>query len=204
MRRVVSKHQKRNRLNQGIMYEKGCLRTPKPSSKYIRLQVARNINKMNEVQKHVIVKYTPDQEGQDIEDKDVVRPMNHRWCFKGGEETSTWKVNSWARYPTYGSCEFCKKSGPVGKTCNECPILEIEPRYVILIDRNKILDSITLAQMLNQGHETAKADRMYHPRMNKIKPFSTEHIGFGVDLWFFDEQDPLVKAELLLEIELEI
>jgi hypothetical protein len=173
------------------MYEKGCLRTPetKPSSKYIRLQLARIINKMNEVQKRIIVSYTPDQEGEDIKDEDVTKkpPM----VFQGWWGNINVEGQELGKMPDLRQLWILQE---------EWTGWEIEPRYVILIDRNKILDSITLAQMLNQGHETAKADRMYHPRMNKIKPFSTDHIGFGVDLWFFDEQDPLVKAELLREL----
>jgi hypothetical protein len=71
---------------------------------------------------------------------------------------------------------------------------------VILRNQQKILDSITLAEMLNQGHETAKADRMYHPRMNKIQTFNSDYLGFAANQWFPNEQDPVVKADLIREL----
>jgi hypothetical protein len=95
------------------MYEKGCLGTPeKRNRENIRFQIAKIINKMNEDPSHIVVSYTTDQEGQDIKDEDGVRSMNHRWCYQGGDETSTWKLKSRAICPTYGSCEDCMKSGP--------------------------------------------------------------------------------------------
>ena len=62
--------------------------------------------------------YTPDQMGQDIQDADVVRPLNHKWSRP--DETVTWRVLSADRCPTYGSCKKCFKSGPYGRLCNNC------------------------------------------------------------------------------------
>jgi hypothetical protein len=39
---------------------------------------------MNEDCPRIVVNYTTDQEGQDIQDEDVVQPLNHRWCIQGG------------------------------------------------------------------------------------------------------------------------
>jgi hypothetical protein len=62
---------------------------------------------------YIVVGYTQDQESKCIRDEDViVRPLNHRWCVAGGEETRTWRLKSKPVQPTYGSCEHCCKSGP--------------------------------------------------------------------------------------------
>ena len=41
---------------------------------------------------YIVRGYSEDQRtrNNDIQDKDVVRPKNHRWCFKGGKETEVW------------------------------------------------------------------------------------------------------------------
>ena len=126
-------------------------------------------------EQRLVVGYSTIQEGQDIRDKDVVRPLNHRWCYQGQDETHTWSLKSRARCPTYGSCSYCLKSGPVNKFCNECMLRDAEPGYlarrpgfVILRYQNKLLDSIKLAEILNQGHETAKADQYFVRNMDKI------------------------------------
>ena len=45
-------------------------------------------------EKYVNINYTVDQEGQDIQEADVVRPINYRWSIQGGYETLTWKIKS--------------------------------------------------------------------------------------------------------------
>ena len=69
--------------------------------------------------KYIVVGYTEQQQtrNNDIQEKDVVCPKNHRWCFKGGAETKTWLQKSTQRCPMYGSCDLCYRSGPVGKVC---------------------------------------------------------------------------------------
>ena len=111
--------------------------------------------------------YTPDQEGQDIRDKDVIRPHNHKWALS--DEMSTWRNRSNDRCPTYGSCVRCFRSGPYGRLCSNCNEDNVTLKkdgyhYVILQKQarpgvNAVLDSITLSQIVQAGHETAKADR---------------------------------------------
>ena len=114
--------------------------------------------------------YTPDQEGQDIRDEDVVRPRNHMWAR--GDEIATWRALSDDRCPTYGSCVKCFKSGPYGRLCNNCntdnvTLNKTGSHYVILMKEHEkcgrvqrvVLDSITLSQICRAGQEIVRADR---------------------------------------------
>ena len=79
------------------------------------------------------------------------------------------RVLSADRCPTYGSCVRCFRSGPYGRLCNNCNEDNVTLKkdglhYVILQKssrpgKNAVLDSITLSQIVQAGHETAKADR---------------------------------------------
>ena len=130
-----------------------------------------NGNEDVEVPPYIVVNYTPDQAGQIIQDRDMVRPSNHRWCMAGGIDTGTWHLRSTARCPTYGSCTVCLKAGPVGLPCNECDPESRKAGYVVLaVDREKhydvpgmarILDSITLAKQLGLRLQPAMADRRF-------------------------------------------
>ena len=68
---------------------------------------------------YVVCNYTPDQEGQDIKDEDVVRPENHHYAICGDTEVWTWRSKSVARCPTYSTCMMCMNCGPVGQVCME-------------------------------------------------------------------------------------
>lgn len=147
----------------------------------------------------IVVNYTPDQEGQDIRDVDVIRPSNHRWCDRGGDEIKEWKCRSNVRCPTYGSCEICYKSGPVGKDCNECPpFTDRGPIYQILKNQKNILDSMTIAEMLNKGHETAKADRDVNSQdLNRLQTFNDDHAGLAVSGMYRNVADSPIKQETM-------
>jgi hypothetical protein len=72
---------------------------------------------MNEDCPYIVVSYTADQEGQDIQDEDIVQPIYHPWCIQGGNETRTWRLKSTAKCPTYhGSCKHCLKGYRTTKT----------------------------------------------------------------------------------------
>lgn len=68
------------------------------------------LHNMNQERMRMVASYTTDQRGKDVQDEDVVRPVNLRWSKHGGEETQRWKLKSRARCPTYCSCQHCKKS----------------------------------------------------------------------------------------------
>ena len=108
----------------------------------------------------VVVDYTPDQEGKDIKDDDVVRPKNHKTCETYGDERREWWQKSTIGMATYGNCPYCLKSGPTGLNCNVCKVKGKAPRYSVLVNNNKFLDAITISELMEQGHETARADRM--------------------------------------------
>ena len=124
--------------------------------------------------------YTPDQQGQDIRDQDVVRPVNHKWA--GPDEMSTWRVLSADRAPTYGSCGRCFRSGPYGRLCNICNKDHVTLKkdglhYQILLTsfeggKPAVLDSITLSEIFRAGHETARADRDVLWLRTPLRPYN--------------------------------
>ncbi len=130
----------------------------------------------------MLVTYTDDQKGQDIREEDVVRPFNHVWSGKYSHNDDDWGAKSKAECPTYGSCQHCYRSGPVGMFCyehrEETPKLT---QYMIVrvyhhLHGFIILDSINIAEMLGVGHETAKADRTYAwlPGRHPVRNFDPE------------------------------
>jgi hypothetical protein len=56
---------------------------------------------------------------------------------------------------TFGTCSLCWKAGPVGKTCT-CT----NGNYLIPFYKLNTLDSITVADIIGQDLEVARADRM--------------------------------------------
>ena len=144
----------------------------------------------------IVVSYTPAQEGRDIREEDVVRPLNHRWCMAAAE-TDTWRDRSNARCPTYGSCPRCVKSGPVGKLCNECGEAQGSPQYTVVKNGEKILDSITLAEMCHRTHETAKADRFYTPGMDRWERFNDDHLSIALHRIYRNVEDKERKERLI-------
>jgi hypothetical protein len=93
------------------------------------------------------------------------------------------------------------KSGPVGQFCNKCQIQNGEPGYGILRNQDKILDSITIAEMFNQGHETAKADQCFTANMDKRQTFNSNHLRITSNQIHRNIQDPVVKADLIHQLD---
>ena len=178
------------------------------------LEIKHKINKIDNDQpgsnhqRFIVVNYLADQEGQDIRDEDMVRPLNHRWTDRWTRrisdrndttELGSFYDKSYTGNPTYGSCQYCLKSGPVGKVCNECPIEnDLQPGYVILIseDGSKLLDSITIAQMLGQGHETAKADQLGDPLMDRIEEFNLQSLIEACWRIYYPLHQPFLQYEM--------
>jgi hypothetical protein len=94
--------------------------------------------------------YTPDQEGKEIRQEDVVRPMKNG-KITTMKEVVKWKEISRSRAPTYGSCEYCFRSGPLGKRCNRCDNGEDEA-ILLLLEGGAIaaLDSITMSEIMGK------------------------------------------------------
>jgi hypothetical protein len=103
----------------------------------------------------IVIGYTVDQQGQNIRDKDIVRPDKRRWARNGSGETHEWEKKSLGTCPTYGTCELCWKAGPAGKKCT-CAF----GNYLILLYGLNTLDSITVADIIGQDLEVARANRM--------------------------------------------
>jgi hypothetical protein len=118
-------------------------------------------------------KYPADYEG-DIWHEDVVRPSNHKWQKRDDSEANDFNLKSEARCPTYGSCEFCFRSGPVGKLCIDCGDDKFEGKYKVALYQNCVIDSVTLAEVLEKGHETVRADSTF-------EWIQTPQMGLSVD-----------------------
>jgi hypothetical protein len=115
----------------------------------------------------IVIGYTVDQQGQDIRDKDIVRPDNRKWARNGSGETYEWKKKSSGRCPTYGTCSLCWKAGPAGKKCT-CT----HGNYLILFYELNTLDSITVAEIIGQELGVARADRMTNWNMTPMMQYN--------------------------------
>jgi hypothetical protein len=62
-----------------------------------------------------------------------------------------------------------------------------------------ILDYIRLAEILNQGHETAKADLYYTPNMDRVEAFRVDHMFMAAERVYSNIQDPVIKERLKCE-----
>ncbi len=147
---------------------------------------------------YIVKNYTPDQKGEDIWHGDVVRPSNHRWCIQGDDEVRKWSLKSTARCPTYGTCQSCYMCGPVGKRCIDCYDQE-DPNpsgFVIMMDGKKILDSITIATILGQGQEIAKADRILNLHAIKMERFNSDRIWCAVQHVYKHHPERTTKEKL--------
>jgi hypothetical protein len=130
---------------------------------------------------------------------DVVRPINHRFAVQAGDETATWKIKNTDRCPTYGSCDLCFKSGPVGKTCNLCGD---SFRYRVVFYRYKILDSITIAEILEKGHEEALGDRTYRWCSTPVMNLNQDLVQLSLERHLPREQrrDPVLRRQTIQKV----
>jgi hypothetical protein len=188
--------------------KKGCLSDAcKLEQQEHEIQNKNIINKMTEDCHHIIVNHAADQEGQDIRDEDVAQPLNHRHaCQHAIGEIKKWKLKSNPRCPTHGSCMRCMKIRPAGRSCDDCQEGGHQSRHVILMNNQRILDSVALAQMLKQGQETAKADRHTHARLNKIQSFGIDHFTIAAKQRMHEEakEDPVAaEASSIYELNMQ-
>jgi hypothetical protein len=130
----------------------GCLR-------YTGLCMKLKIEKMSHfpTPRYIIADY--DQEyylSTFIKDEDMVRPPNHKYTTN--ETPRNWLEKSTAQCPTYGSCKYCMKCGPVDEYCDKCGNGE-EGRYRIPFHKGHTMDSITIAEIMKTGHTRARANQ---------------------------------------------
>ena len=114
---------------------------------------------------YIVVKFTKEMAGKPIRDDCVARLQNHKWCRKLIGDKSIRTLSS-ARYPIYGTYEYCLGSGPVGMSCQN-------PRCVVQQRKDNVykvvyyghgdpmtLDSQWISELMEQHHETAMGDRI--------------------------------------------
>ena len=68
--------------------------------------------------KFIVWNYAEDQAGMDIRKEDVEQARNG--MYYTSQEIETWKVKNTQDLPTYGNCERCCRSGPIGTECSQC------------------------------------------------------------------------------------
>ena len=61
---------------------------------------------------YIVRNYTEDQAGMDIWNEDVLQAKNGMYYTP--QEIETWKVKNTQDMLTYGNCDWCYRSGPIG------------------------------------------------------------------------------------------
>ena len=139
--------------------------------------------------------YTPDQEGQEIRQEDVVRPMNHKITTK---KEPDWIEISRSRAPTYGSCNCCFRSGPLGKRCNGCNNGEYQANlHMVKGGAIETLDSITMSEIMGQGHEVCLADHKMNWHRTPCRHFNSLCAQRVIDQRYNDIKDEHVRNTLM-------
>ncbi len=139
--------------------------------------------------------HTPDQKGQEIRQEDVVRPLNRKITTM--KEVANWKEISRSRAPSYGSCEYCFRSGPLGKRCNRCNNGEYEA-ILLLVKGGAIatLDSITMSKIMGQGQEVCLADPKMNWNRTPCRHFNSLCAQLVIDQRYNDIKDEYVRNTL--------
>ena len=139
--------------------------------------------------------HTPDQKGQEIRQEDVVRPLNRKITTM--KEVANWKEISRSRAPSYGSCEYCFRSGPLGKRCNRCNNGEYEA-ILLLVKGGAIatLDSITMSKIMGQGQEVCLADPKMNWNRTPCRHFNSLCAQLVIDQRYNDIKDEYVRTTL--------
>jgi len=140
---------------------------------------------------------TPDQVGQPIRDEDVVRPLNHMFTPRNGKEIKDWLERTIERIPTYGSCTSCYRSGPVGKVCNACLQPGSDPsyaRFLVLMTDDRVLDSLTIADILEKEHVIARADEQCTWSTTTVPCVVADMMNYRTRMAFPEVADPAERA----------
>jgi hypothetical protein len=141
------------------------------------------------------VNYTPDQEGQELRQEEVVRPMNRKITTM--KDVAKWEEISRSRAPTYGSCEYCFRSGPLGKRCNQCDHGKYEVSLLLVKGgATETLDSITMSEIMGQGHKVCLADHKMNWNRTPCRHFNSLCAQLVIDQRYNDIKDEYVRNTL--------
>ena len=92
-----------------------------------------------------------------IKDEEIVESKGWIMTLK---ERGEMRLKSNMRMPTYGNCDRCAFSGPVGKRCKNCD----EPKRYYKVFRwhhTWMVNARKISEYYNAGHEDAVGDRIY-------------------------------------------
>jgi hypothetical protein len=93
------------------------------ASKNIKQEYSKMMNPPEIINKN----YTPDQEGQEIRQEDVVRPLNRKITTMN--ECAKWKEISRSRAPAYGSCEYVSGGDLLVNVAIDATMGNMKPSY---------------------------------------------------------------------------
>lgn len=110
----------------------------------------------------IIVGYDESMRGKLISKEHVIRAKNGYYYTE--EECMAFRQRSTAGCPTYGNCNKCFQSGPVGQRCNRCR--SRNSGYMIIVTQppkkpQLVIDAEYFGKMCGEGHQVAMADRVH-------------------------------------------
>jgi hypothetical protein len=113
------------------------------------------------------------------------------------KDVAKWKEISRSRALTYGSCEYYFRSGPLGKRCNGCNKGEYEA-ILLLVKGGTIttLDSITMFEIMGQGHKVCLADHKMNWNRTPCRHFNSLCAQLVIDQRYNDIKDEYVRNSL--------
>jgi hypothetical protein len=123
--------------------------------------------------------------GAPIKDEHVTRCKNKRWHGKldkdkAYEEGGAYR-NTTARCPTYGTCDRCYGSGPVGQVCLPCTKTTGNDmgdfQFRVVLHRGKLIDSQWISSLLGREHKTAPWDRKQAWDITPCMYLTTRNLG---------------------------
>ena len=163
--------------------------------------MSRSIDDLTEAElptRYMLRDYDESMAGMIIPDHLVTRAPNGR--FWKHEENVLLKIHSMDRCPTYGFCDRCCSSGPVGMHCQKCKSRYF--KYRVIKRGGKILDATWVSRFFQATHMDALADRQYRWLRTPIMSIGIDLLGLGIgdrykgvenaprraeELWLFQE-----------------
>ena len=131
-------------------------------------------------------RYTDELQGQWLSDAHTIRASNGRFFTR--QEMRNFGQLSNVTAPTYGNCENCLASGPLGKRCEICHEERNEDHMykMVVLTRCKIVDAEFLSGFARRPHKRAKADRL----VQWVRTPQIDALGAGFPFWLTGKLHP--------------
>ena len=130
--------------------------------------------------------YTDELQGQRLSDAHTIRASNGRFFTR--QEMRNFGQLSNVTAPTYGNCENCLASGPLGKRCEICHEERNEDHMykMVVLTRCKIVDAEFLSGFAHHPHKRAKADCL----VQWVRTPQIDALGAGFPFWLNEKLHP--------------